>query len=123
MGAWTPSSAGAGWGGAYLCPVPQQLGVTSPPLSHWGCLCWVPLTLLSWQSEEDKQLQDELEMLVERLGVSVPDAVAQRSPGQGFSPSDPSLIVVPCAGVKGECHLEQGPCLSTVLCPPASLFI
>lgn len=27
----------------------------------------LPLTL---QSEEDKQLQDELEMLVERLGVS-----------------------------------------------------
>lgn len=24
-----------------------------------------------WQSEEDKQLQDELEMLVERLGVSL----------------------------------------------------
>lgn len=28
------------------------------------------LLLLTLQSEEDKQLQDELEMLVERLGVS-----------------------------------------------------
>lgn len=45
------------------------------------CLCHTKIDLLCtlnfafscafWQSEEDKQLQDELEMLVERLGVSL----------------------------------------------------
>lgn len=125
MGTLTPSSTGAGGGGASLCPGPPTAwGDISTPVTL-GLMCWVPLTLLSRQSEEDKQLQDELEMLVERLGVSVPcpqpGAVAQRSPGQGFSPSDPSLMVVPCAGVERDCHPEQGPCLSAVLCPPASL--
>lgn len=48
------------------------------------------------QSEEDKQLQDELEMLVERLGVSLrrapqQGAVGERSPVQDLSPSVPRL--------------------------------
>lgn len=46
------------------------MGVTSrgaPPRPHTAL---TPLSPPPPQSEEDKQLQDELEMLVERLGVS-----------------------------------------------------
>ena len=86
------------WGGGSLCP--------GPPAA-WGDSC-TPVTLgmsvlgaLSsafscafWQSEEDKQLQDELEMLVERLGVSLccapqQGAVEEQSPGQDLNPSVP----------------------------------
>ena len=78
-----------------------------------------------WQSEEDKQLQDELEMLVERLGVSLWRAFSKelwsQEPWPGLESVCPLLMVVPCAVVVGEFHLERGHHLSAVLCPPALL--
>lgn len=39
----------------------------TPQLIFYSILCWL---LMSFQSEEDKQLQEELELMVERLSVS-----------------------------------------------------
>ena len=47
------------------------------PFRHWVFLALIPLhqvfiaNILSFQSDEDKQLQEELTMLVERLTVSI----------------------------------------------------
>lgn len=87
--------------------VPQREGrsLCSGPPAAWGDIS-IPVTLgmpvlgaisyasscVFWQSEEDKQLQDELEMLVERLGVSL---------------CCTQLTVVPCA-VEVVCLMLNG---------------
>lgn len=114
MGTLTPpyGSAGAGW-----CHGGWGAVTVSP--CGWGCLCRAPLTALSparSQSEEDKQLQDELEMLVERLGVSLrhgPPArrggVQSWEPWPGLGSIPPAVTAVPCA-VAGV-HWERSPSL------------
>lgn len=59
---------------ASLCPgTPAAWGdIPASVTLSFPVLCTLNSAFCAfWQSEEDKQLQDELEMLVERLGVSL----------------------------------------------------
>lgn len=63
------------WRGVSLCPHPLAAwGDTPTPVTLGVSVLGTLNSAFSCafrQSEEDKQLQDELEMLVERLGVSL----------------------------------------------------